>query len=169
MAAREGGPTARLSWLAVLALLSGLLTGPAVAQSTAPAGADSLAEASPDSSRGPSARSVLWRSVLLPGWGQLATGHPVKAALFAGAAVGWMGAVVADAARVNDAPTVPERQDRAARRNTRILYYVLTATLAGLDAYVDRHLDDFDDLDLEARLDADPSPERTGARLSLHF
>ena len=91
-----------------------------------------------------SPRGALLRSALLPGWGQLAIGHPYKAALFAGAAAGWLGATVVESQRVGEAPTPQEHEDRAARRNTRVLYYCLTATLAALDAYVDAHLEDFD-------------------------
>jgi hypothetical protein len=88
-------------------------------------------------------------------------GHPVKAVIFAGAAGGWLSAAFIDASRVGDATSTLERQDRAAQRNTRVLYYVMTASLAGLDAYVDAHLDDFD-------LDADPFAS-IGARLTLRF
>jgi len=108
-----------------------------------------------------SPRVVLWRSALVPGWGQLSQGHPIKAVLFAGAAAGWLSAVVADASSVSRSSGPLERQDRAARRNTRVLYYVITATLAGVDAYVDAHLDDF-------HLEADPFAA-AGARLTLCF
>ena len=37
-----------------------------------------------------------------------------------------------------------EQQDLMARRTTRSLYVVLAATAAGLDAFVDAHLADFD-------------------------
>lgn len=108
-----------------------------------------------------SPRGALWRSALIPGWGQLSQGHPFKAVLFAGAAAGWLSAAVADAARVGQARSGLERQDRAARRNTRVLFYVITATLAGVDAYVDAHLDDF-------HLEADPFAA-AGARLTRRF
>lgn len=139
-----------------------LLTGCwlAVAEA-APAASSAVDEAALDSTVTPSPRSVLWRSVLLPGWGQLAIGRPVKAVLFAGAGAGWLSSAVTEASRVDRAVTTAQRQDRAARRNTRILYYVLTATLAGLDAYVDAHLDDFD-------LQPEPAAD-AGARLSLRF
>ncbi len=73
----------------------------------------------------------------------------------------WLSAAIAEAARVDEAPTATQRQDRAARRNTRVLYYVITATLAGLDAYVNAHLDDFD-------MDADPFAT-IGARFTIRF
>lgn len=98
----------------------------------------------PDSSARLTPRGALWRSALIPGWGQLSMGHPFKAALFFGVGTAWLSAATSEGLRVGDATTALQRQDRAARRNTRVLYYVLTATLAGIDAYVDAHLEDFD-------------------------
>ncbi len=123
--------------------------------------ADSVTVVRLDSTTRPSPRSLLCRSALIPGWGQLATGHPVKAVFFASAGAAWLSAAIAEAARVDEAPTATQRQDRAARRNTRVLYYVITATLAGLDAYVNAHLDDFD-------MDADPFAT-IGARFTIRF
>ncbi len=113
-----------------------------------------------DSVTGLSPRGALLRSALIPGWGQLSQGHPWKAMLFSGAGIGWLSAALADAASVG-ASAATVRQDRAARRNTRVLFYVITATLAGLDAYVDAHLDDF-------HLEADPFA-MAGAQLTLRF
>ena len=121
-------------------------------------GAQVSAEA--DSVTGLSPRGALLRSALIPGWGQLSQGHPWKAMLFSGAGIGWLSAALADAASVG-ASAATVRQDRAARRNTRVLFYVITATLAGLDAYVDAHLDDF-------HLEADPFA-MAGAQLTLRF
>ena len=123
--------------------------------------ADTVRVTAVDSSSGVTPRGALWRSALVPGWGQLSQGHPHKAILFAGAGAGWLSAAIADAASVGQAATALDRQDRAARRNTRVLYYFITATLAGLDAYVDAHLDDF-------HLDADPFA-MAGVRLRLSF
>ncbi|HJP31390.1 MAG TPA: hypothetical protein QGF95_12640 [Candidatus Latescibacteria bacterium] len=108
-----------------------------------------------------SPRGALWRSTLIPGWGQATTGHPVKAVLFAGAGAGLLSAAVIEGARVGEAPTALTRQDRAARRNTRVLYYVIAATLSGLDAYVDAHLADF-------AIDADPFA-MAGVRFTVRF
>ena len=89
-------------------------------------------------------RSVLCRSALVPGWGQWRSGHRVKAILFAGAAAGWLSAIAVEHGRIGDAPTPRLHQDRVGRRNTKVLWYVITATAAAIDAYVDVHLDDFD-------------------------
>lgn len=131
------------------------------ADSTAAGGAD------------PAPRAALWRSALLPGWGQLAGGHRVKAALFAGAAAGFLGAAASAQRGVDDPPPAAViargqgavsawQEDRAARRSTRVLCYVVVATLAGIDAYVDARLDDFD-------VDAGFSDEGAGAWLRYRF
>lgn len=86
----------------------------------------------------------LWRSALVPGWGQWRGGHRWKAILFGGAAVGWAAAIAAEQDRIAQAPTPQLHQDRVGRRNTRVLWYVISATAAALDAYVDAHLKDFD-------------------------
>ncbi len=119
-----------------------LTTLPVGAQESAPAvkaEADSVRQ---DDGR-LSPRAVLVRSAVLPGWGQAATGHGLKALLFAGAGAGWFTSAIVESARVGDAPTPQEHENRAARRNTRVLLYLVTATLSALDAYVDAHLEDF--------------------------
>ncbi|MDP7448464.1 MAG: hypothetical protein QF689_07770 [Candidatus Latescibacteria bacterium] len=68
----------------------------------------------------------------------------MKAILFAGAATGWLSAIAVEHGRIGDAPTPRLHQDRVGRRNTKVLWYVITATAAAIDAYVDVHLDDFD-------------------------
>jgi len=102
-----------------------------------------VAEGQVAASQGSAApRSFLWRSGLLPGWGQWRSGHPFKAILFGGAAISWAAAVTVEHGRIDQA-TPLEKQGRVGRRNTRVLWYVITATAAALDAYVDAHLDDF--------------------------
>ena len=116
---------------------------PAVAQPVEPvvkAAADSMHQ---DGGR-MSPRAALVRSAVLPGWGQAATGHWLKALLFAGAGAGWLTSAAVQSSRVGDAPTPQEHEDRAARRNTRVLLYLVTATLSAADAYVDAHLEDFE-------------------------
>jgi len=130
----------------------------------------------------PSPRGALLRSALLPGWGQLYTGKPVKAVFFGGAAAGLLGWVVAeqrDLARIADEleglrvrdpdsfriPSLEQaHQDQAARRNTRILFLALAATFSALDAYVDAHLAGFDAAENSLALEPRPG----GALLCLH-
>ena len=116
-------------------------------------------------------RTALIRSALVPGWGQYSNDRPVKAALFGTTAVGFLAAVLVERnnlsrtsddirgarnswAELDAAGRDPQLQnqitqlegkfeDQTARQNTRLLYLFATATLAGLDAYVDAHLADF--------------------------
>ena len=121
-------------------------TGPAT-QKTA---ADSSSAAKVDTStREPSTakvrlnpRGALWRSALVPGWGQLRNGRHLKAVLFSAAAAGFAGAGISETRNLNRAEA-SERQAAAGRRNTRLLLLIATATFSALDAYVDAHLADF--------------------------
>lgn len=119
--------------LALLLLFLGGALRPAGAE---PAAADSVHRLSP--------RAVLWRSAVLPGWGQYRNGRPLKALGFGAAGAGCAAAAVAAVRLANRAATPELRQERTGRRNTRVLYLLATATLAALDAYVDAQLSDFD-------------------------
>ena len=88
-------------------------------------------------------RSAMLRSALLPGWGQLYNGRPFKALFFAAASATALSSVVVEHRRIDTAPTPEIHQDRAARRNTRLLYFALSVSFAAIDAYVDAHLADF--------------------------
>ncbi len=107
-------------------------------------------------------RAALWRSALLPGWGQLYNGKPYKAAFFATISAGLLGIAIAEQLALDEAQTPFESEERAARRNTRILFFALSATFAALDAYVDAHLADFG-ASWSAEMRAD------GALLRLHL
>lgn len=120
-------------------------TGPA-AEKTA---ADTSSAAKDTSTREPSPAKVrltpkgaLWRSALVPGWGQLRNGRHFKAVLFAAAGGGFAGAGISETRNLNRADA-SERQAAAGRRNTRLLLLIATATFSALDAYVDAHLADF--------------------------
>jgi hypothetical protein len=88
--------------------------------------------------------TALLRSALLPGWGQLCNHKPYKAVFFAATSVGLLAAAVAEQRALNTVQNPREHEDRAARRNTRILFFALSVTFAALDAYVDAHLANFD-------------------------
>jgi len=116
-------------------------------------------------------RSVLWRSALLPGWGQWCSGHRFKAVAFGAASIGWLAAVALEHDRISQAPTPTLYQERVGRRNTRVLWYVMTATAAAIDAYVDVHLDNFD-VDEGFVLDVGPvlgTRAAAGATLTRRF
>ena len=106
-------------------------------------------------------RSALLRSAVVPGWGQWHNGHPWKAALFAGAASGFLTSALLEVRSLDDATTAAERETRSNRRNTRFLYFGLTVTLAAIDAFVDAHLAGFD------RIGVAPSKGAIYMRLDL--
>ena len=87
-------------------------------------------------------KEALWRSALVPGWGQLRNGRHIKAVLFSTVAAGFAGASISETRKLNRVEA-SERQAVAGRRNTRLLLFVATATFSALDAYVDAHLTDF--------------------------
>ncbi len=122
---------------------------------------------SPDTLNTPTPRGVLLRSLVLPGWGQWANGRPFKALVFGGAAAGFLGKAAVeqrDLGRAADQGRDDEElQDRAARRNTWVLCLLATSTLAGLDAYVDAHLADFE---VAARIRAGPEMALLEVRIS---
>ncbi len=102
--------------------------------------------------------SAMLRSALLPGWGQLYTGHPFKAAWVAAAGATFVTLTVRADARVGDLAarrsSTPDPADRSALeadieawRVERRRWLVWSATLwiyAVVDAYVDAQLHDFD-------------------------
>jgi len=118
-----------------------------------------------DSPTALSPRSALIRSALLPGWGQLYNQKRFKAAFFAATSAGLLGASISAQRSLGDALTPLEHEDRAARRNTRLLYFALSVTFSALDAYVDAHLADFTAGEEAVRL----TPRADGALLSVHL
>ena len=106
-----------------------------------PAAEQTRVETALDSTLTVSPRSLLWRSAVVPGWGQVRNGRYVKAVGFAAAAGSFLAASVVEI-RALDRAVGSDREEIASRRNTRILLFVTTATFAALDAYVDAHLND---------------------------
>ena len=122
-------------WRPVLAaLLLALGRGLCPASAAETAAPDSLQQLTP--------RGALLRSAVLPGWGQYYNKRPLKALFFGAATAGFLGATLVEIHSLSQARTPEDHQDRAARRNTRFLYLLGTATFAALDAYVDAHLAD---------------------------
>jgi hypothetical protein len=80
------------------------------------------------------------RSVILPGWGQFYNRRPLKGLFFTTASGALLGSAIAEQGALNNARTPQEHEDRAARRNTRILFFALSVTFSAVDAYVDAHL-----------------------------
>lgn len=91
---------------------------------------------------------VTVRSGLVPGWGQLANGKPLKAGLLVGLDAYWLYGVLShesdrkSAVRAGDTAAANSAVDR---RNFRIWMMGATAIYAMLDAYVDAHFYDYDE------------------------
>ena len=159
---RESGSAPALWQTAAGCLFLALLTYPTHCGADATAGDDSpqevLNRAGPDTAattagdranREPGTekakltpRGALWRSALIPGWGQLRNGRYFKAVLFSGAAAAFAAASISETRNLGRVEA-SERQAAAGRRNTRLLLFMATATFSALDAYVDAHLADF--------------------------
>jgi hypothetical protein len=108
----------------------------------------------------PSRPNVAWttiRSGILPGWGQLANGKPLKAVLLGGIYTGLAaGAVMAesdrrdiqkelDAMPEDDPALVEDLNDAVDRRNFRMWMMGATMLYAMIDAYVDVHFAGFEE------------------------
>ena len=130
-----GATRSRLARVWALSLLLVLLLGrTALAAEADSTRSDSL----------PAPRAAFLRSALLPGWGQYYNGHPFKALFFASASTLALSLAIAEHRNLDTTPTPEAHEDRAARRNTRLLYFVLSVAFAAIDAYVDAQLADFD-------------------------
>lgn len=101
---------------------------------------------------------ALWRSALLPGWGQLYYGSIPKAALFLGATATVAGIVVWNNTRFLDAdrryqqydstdgrklPALREREFYRDQRDIAALWFVVIYGLNIMDAYVGGHMASF--------------------------
>lgn len=111
--------------------------------------------------RGPSPRGALFRSLLLPGWGQAWVGSPGRGGVYFAmeAASLWMvyrTQVKLDEARarerwmrstgaLDEDADLPLAESRADQREDWIALAVFVALVSGADAYVAAHLQDFDE------------------------
>ena len=123
---------------------------------------DSLAITTPPVRRGASPRGALFRSTILPGWGQLATGHPVKAVVMV-AGVSGLGIRAAVESRDANAATrrangaaseteydhfVAQRDEHLNARDNAVTWLILLWSYNMVDAYVEGHFVGFDGLEL---------------------
>ena len=150
------------------------------ARAPAAAGAEPDDDGLPPSIRrhGPSPSGALFRSLIVPGWGQLANGKPVKAAIVASVEGALLAGMVYEKIQADDArersreaDTEEERQEAIGEKNRHLNrrdnygWWSLAAVLYSIaDAYVDAHLAGYDE---EWRLNASLDPEAAGARLGL--
>ena len=100
-----------------------------------------LQGATPADSAGIDPEGALLRSMLLPGWGQWANGHPVKGVLLAAAEVVLAGMALREQHMIADPIWDPHRK----RRNTYMLWWLGVRLYGMADAYVDAHLSTFDE------------------------
>ena len=164
----------------VLLVLAALAL-PAVARAQSPAGQDSLGSAVADTLRPISPTGAMLRSTVLPGWGQLYTGHPVKAVLGVGSA-GWVLTSLLDSDRQvqdlvdrRDGTTDPALREELAgeietwrnRRRTWIYWTAVTWLFWVTDAFVDAHLYHFDEIEPDFEASLAPTPGSPGLQLRL--
>ena len=126
------------------------------------------APAAPDAPRG--ARSpggALIRSLLVPGWGQIALGRKLTAAVFLVAEAATVTMVVRKSRELSDARASGDAtliDDKSRQREDWFVLAGVNHVLAGIEAYVSAHLADFP-RDLHVRA----VPGGAAARLSLPF
>ena len=130
-----------------LAAQDSLPPKPPVPAVTAPA-ADSLADTSravPLGARPVSPGGALWRSLLVPGWGQAKLGRKVPAIIFLGVEGLTLGMALkanAEYQYLRDAD-IDNSRGKALEREDWLVLMGFNHLLAGLEAYVSAHLWDF--------------------------
>lgn len=128
---------------------------------------------------------ALFKSFVLPGWGQLGNQKRFKAGLFFGLQVVWIGAAVHFDRQADDfknqwqnATDLSARNNlyslydnRRGRRNGYIWFAAMTAFLAGFDAYVDAHLSGapYNQKKMSMSLDPDFGEHGLRANLTIRF
>jgi hypothetical protein len=164
-----GARAAHVKILLALALALAGVSAPLLAQdTTAVPRADTARTAKPDSAVHPPAAahdsgrttvpdslgilrvnptSVLWRSLLVPGWGQLKMGQPLTAGLFIAAEAVTLGMTLKANSDLNhlrsigaDSVTI---NNKSQSREDWIVFMVVNHLAAGLEAFVSANLSDF--------------------------
>lgn len=92
-----------------------------------------------------SPRSVMFRSLVVPGWGQYYNHQYLKAALVCGAEVGLLTTAIYWNNKANAANNRDDKLFYQNNRNTANWFLLGTVILSLLDAYVDASLADFDE------------------------
>jgi len=92
-----------------------------------------------------SPRSVMLRSLVVPGWGQYYNRQHLKAALVGGAEVGLVVTAIYWNGKANGANNRDDKLFYQNNRNTANWFLLGTVVLSLLDAYVDASLADFDE------------------------
>lgn len=112
---------------------------------------DSLAVQATRERHRKSPTGALWRSALVPGWGQWYTEHRRKSVLVAGAELFFAGASVYEDVQVSRSSTLLEANQHRTQRTTFLFWLAGTWVYSLVDAYVDAHLFRFDE-DLEEKV-----------------
>ena len=89
------------------------------------------------------AKNALFKSLVMPGWGQWENKRHVKALGFATLSSSLLLYSLDAQVALSETQSPSHHQDLTAMRNTRILLFFLSSALAAIDAYVDAHLADF--------------------------
>lgn len=150
----------RPALLAALALAGG--SGAAPAQEVPPAGPDTVVAA--DTVRRLRPVSAAWRSLLLPGWGQAATGREVVGALL----LAWEGTSLFMWRKASDELAYLEEIDSQLTGSKKrevedwLVLLVFNHLFSGAEAFVAGHLQDF-----PAELEIRAFPCGVGFRLAL--
>lgn len=125
--------------------------------------------------------TALFKSALIPGWGQLGNGSYIKAILFFGLDAWMVASAVHYGLEAQDfrdkyemALTVSERNewyelydDRRGQRNKFTWFAAIVSFVAMFDAYVDAHFSGFPDLDRERDISFDVGPDTRGGVKAL--
>ncbi len=167
--------------LVLLVMVVAASSRPAGVRAQAAAPRDTAAAAAGDTLRMVSPTGAMLRSALLPGWGQLYTGHPIKAVVAVGSA-GWVlsslldsGRQVRDLVDQRDGATDPAVREQLAseietwrnRRRTWIYWTAVTWLFWVTDAFVDAHLYHFDEIEPDFEATVGPTAGSPGLRLQL--
>ena len=165
MPERVGGEVRRAVWRT-----GGLAVGIAAVLTARPPAR--LTAQSPDSTTAPTRDTLhhigptgaLWRSLLVPGWGQAATGRHVTGAIF----VGWEGTTAMMALKAQQEANYLSANGSGSLRGKRqevqdwVVLWVFNHLFSGAEAFVSAHLRDFPkDLRVQA------APGRLGISLPL--
>jgi hypothetical protein len=116
--------------------------------------------------RGPGPSGAFFRSLLVPGWGQLALGREMTAGFFIAAEAVLVGIDIdahRDLRRLRAAASADTVQ-ASRRREDWLVYTAVNHLAAGLEAYVSAHLKDFP-ADLKVRV----GPGLVGGRVTVPF
>lgn len=104
---------------------------PVIVRSSDPATADRS---------GPAPMSAFFRSVLIPGWGQLAADQPVRAAFYFVAQSATVFMVIRTQKRIDDATSEGLKESRRDQREDWLVLAGFWALASGIDAWVSAHM-----------------------------